>query len=284
MFNKLRRRVINRWLVRPPSIWGKLPNQGDYVRHRCSAAEAQSWQRWVSEVWLRRTTAARVQRSVKPKQQWVELKAPVTKPDLEFVPVSFVLLPRTLDFSPNHFVQGVCVASHDSVGRHCPLIIYQKISSYWMRRMLESQVQKKSRSVGGNSSFSADNKPEADLLFWIARVAARVHAADLSAIVLAALVDQLWQQFEPGWIQLLGGDVKTTNPAPLITLMERHSVADQLLDTANGLRGVSCLPWVNWPQRLLREELPLSAFWQQDVEGGYVNASDNLFSLWRNPL
>jgi len=284
MFSKLRQRFVNRWLVQPPSIWGKLPNQVDYVRHCCSAAEAQSWQRWASEVWLRRSTASRSQRSLKPKQQWVELKAPVAKPDMEFVPVTFVLLPGTLDFAPNHFVQGACVASHDNVGRQCPLIIYQKISPYWMRRMLESQMQKKGRSKGDRCFVSVGHKPkpEADLLFWMTRVAARVHAADLSVFALSALVDQVWQQFEPGWVQLVGGDVKTINPAALITLLERYSVADQLLDTANGLRGVSYLPWVNWPQRLLREELPLSAFWQQDVDGGYVNASDNLFSLWRD--
>ena len=284
MFSLLRQRLVSRWLVQPPSIWGKLPNQGDYIRHRCIAAQAQSWQRWTNEVWLRRSTAARSQRSATPKQQWVELKAPVAKPDLEFVPVSFVLLPGMLDFAPNQFVQGVCVASHDSVGRQCPLIIYQKISPYWMRRMLESHLQKKNGSLAAMSSSKASPQPKTDLLFWMTRIVARAHAADMSSIALAELVDQVWQQFEPGWLQLFGRDVTRTCSAPMISLLEQHGMADRLLDTANGLRGVSRLPWMNWPQRLFHDDLPLPAFWQQDVDGGYVNASDNLLSLWRNPL
>jgi hypothetical protein len=41
------------------------------------------------------------------------------------------------------------------------------------------------------------------------------------------------------------------------------------------------MPWVNWPAQILRTERPGSAFWQQDMRGGYINASDKLSSLWR---
>jgi len=125
MLSPVRQRLVSRCLVQLPAIWGKLPNQADYIRHRCSVVEAQAWQRWASEFWLRPTMAARTRPAARPRQHWVELNAPVTKPDLELVPVSFLLLPGMLDFAPDHFVQGVCVTSHDSVGRQCPLIIFQ---------------------------------------------------------------------------------------------------------------------------------------------------------------
>jgi len=286
MFSQLRQRFINRWLVHPPSIWGKLPNQIEYVRHCCSANEAQSWQRWAKEVWLRRTRTTSSQRALKPQQHWVELQAFAAKADMEFVPVTFVLIPGTLDFAPHHFVHGVCVASHDSIGRQCPLIIYQKISPYWMRRILNLHGQKTGRLLLDVASSNAihKSKPETYFLFWITRVAARVHAADLSVIDLSALVDQMWQQFQPGWMQLVRREAKTISSATLVSLLERYGLSDQTLDTANGLCGVSRLPWMNWPQRLLRKDLPLSAFWQLDMDGGFVNASDNLFSLWRNAL
>ncbi|MET3107524.1 type VI secretion system protein ImpM [Oxalobacteraceae bacterium GrIS 2.11] len=284
MLSPLRQRLVSRCLVQLPAIWGKLPNQADYIRHRCSVAEAQAWQRWASEFWLRPTMAARTRPAARPRQQWVELNAPVAKPDLELVPVSFVLLPGMLDFAPDHFVQGVCVTSHDSVGRQCPLIIFQKITPCWMRRSMSSPSSNQLFRLPDFLSRFGGCDTKTGFLFWIARIAARLHAADLSSTALAQLVDQVWTQFEPGWMQLVGRGPTAVQSDALLLVLEQYHMADQDLDTANGLRGVSRLPWINWPQALLRNKDPFPAFWQQDVDGGYVNASDNLVSLRKNSL
>ena len=284
MFNVFRQRLADRWLVQAPAIWGKLPNQADYVRHRCSAAQAQDWQRWVSQVWLRRTVKPRARIPSKNVQKWIEVEAPKPEPDLAFVPVSFILLPGSLAFAPNHFVHGVCVASQDRVGRECPLIIYQKIRPYWLKRILAAEARNTKAAFATSSSKIVRLNDTVHLLYWFARISARIHAADLAPEAVAQLVDEVWTQFEPGWLQLFGRDPQSVYSACLQQSLEQHALAEDSLDTATGLRGVRHLPWANWPQRLWSTEQPLPAYWQQDIEGGYVNASDSLFSLWRNSL
>lgn len=284
MFNALRQRLVDLWLVQAPAIWGKLPNQADYVRHRCSAAEAQDWQHWVSQVWLRRSVKPRARIASKNIRKWIELDAPKPEPDLAFVPVSFILLPGAMSFAPRHFVQGVCVASQDRVGRECPLIIYQKISPYWLSRIFAAEARATQPSVSASSGKTEKHNDTARLLFWLARISARIHAADLPPEALAQVVDEVWMQFEPGWKQLFGRDAHVVPHQVLQQSLARQAIAEDSLDTASGLRGVSRLPWTNWPQRLLSAEQPVPAFWQQDIEGAYVNASDSLFSLWRNSL
>jgi type VI secretion system protein ImpM len=286
MLNLLKQYLIRRWLVHPPAVWGKLPSHSDYVRYRATSVQSHDWQKWVTEVWKRRHIQQRTSKAKpaakKRPPNWVELEASSKTFDLGAVPIAFILLPGTLSFAPKHFVQGVMVASHDAVGRECPLIIYQLARPTWISRIWRRDTairtarnMQRSRS---NKNTPANN--EQNLLYWLARAAASVHAGEFSPEALTQAVDSIWKQFSPSWAQIFGADDFTVDTSTVQTVLERLG-ANPELDSANGLTGVQRLPWAQWPDRLLRPETPMPAFWQQDLHGEYVNAGDNFLALWK---
>ncbi|BDT67996.1 hypothetical protein os1_21770 [Comamonadaceae bacterium OS-1] len=272
MFDKLLQPLAQRWLAHPPSVWGKLPSHGDYVRHRVTPAQAQAWQQWVRQVWHLRPEAIslpkpRASRKRAPSAAgWISLEPRQDTVDLGAVPVAFVMLPGTLPFAATHYVQGVIVASEDQVGRSCPLIMYQQVSSRWMSKMWATPA--------GQRASSGQ-----DLLYGLSRLGARLHASDKDWSDLVHAVDGLWDLYQPGWPQLWGGPPMAVASAAQRRWLDGYCAAEEL-DTARQLHGVQHLPWVNWPARLLRAEQPVPAFWQQDMRGGYINASESLLKLW----
>jgi hypothetical protein len=258
--------MSRRWLAAPLAIWGKLPSHGDFLKHGTTAAQAQDWQDWVNRVWSQRPAAQPRQPQVAARGEagWLTLEPRKAVAGLAEVPVAFVMQPGAMPFAPRHCVQGVMVASEDQFGRACPLIIFQQIAPGWLRRTWAGQP--------------AHDHKHHDLLYWLARIAARAHAADRGWQDLADVVDAVWKAHAPNWRHALGAPLPAPSPMQLDTLVRQYCDHDSS-DTAQGLHGVHRMPWADWPAQILRTDQPVHAFWQQDMRGGYVNASDSLLSL-----
>lgn len=251
--------LIQRRLVTPPAIWGKLPSHADFVRSGMRHGESESWQTWLTQQdCLDRVTRGGDKAMAAPSS---------------VLPTAFVMPPRSLSFAPHRFAIGVLAPSVDKVGRPHVLLVYQLAHLRWLRLQFDDPV-------------SALH----EWLFWLARTVARHTYAsgrvgeppDVQTIVRA--VHRLWQVYAPGMGQLWG-----RRDVPAAGHKNRQTAVRQLLDQWCGpppaddmvvqLHGVSCLPWADWPQRLYRRP-GNSNFWQQDAEGGFVNAATRLPALW----
>lgn len=274
MMQLLKQGLTERYFAGRAALWGKLPSHGDYVRHRVNAAQANDWQRWVAETWTPPTNSGRAasKRSFHNTwSPWLDLE-PGDEPrfNLSVVPVAFVLPPGTLGFAPNRYVQGVIMLSQDEVGRTYPLIIYQQIAKHWLRRSLTPPL--KSKDTANHN-----------LLYWWARLAARSQGADLDWPEFCRCAQALATQFQPGWWQMLSGRWRATHdPAPNCQALLDRFCNNVGLDSASGLLGVRHLPWTTWPEPVLPhgKRVAQNAFWQQDLKGGYINASLEWGALW----
>lgn len=275
-FKGLCRTLTQRTLAQPPSVWGKLPAYGDYVHHNVSLSAQEAWHEWVQSYWHRRpvSRSAVAARGGTGADGWMHVTQAPARPDLSDVPVAFVLPPGHLPHMDDVFVQGVMVPSEDKVGRACPLIIYQTVHRLWMQRTWASPW-----GPARHAPVHQDRSQGRHLLYWWARLAAhaRQHPGLFPALVTA--VEQVWLLHEPGWRNLVGAQARPASSAALEVLVQQFG-ASAGQDAAGALRGVSHLPWADWPERTLRVTEPLAAFWMQDAEGGYVQASDKLLQLW----
>ena len=267
--------LSQRWLAQSPHIWGKLPSHGDYLHYRASPAQAQGWKTWIDKVWHLRpmqqtqTSGESHAPKIKPAQAgWMQLEAQSGAPDLSVVPVAFVLPPGALTFSPKQYVQGVMIPSEDKIGRACPFIVYQQVSRSWLARTWAQDDAHQAQAPAGQH-----------LLYWWARVTARMHGTESDFAQCCQAVDAVWQHHAPGWPQLLGGPPPALAGDQLLHALGPYRQRDET-DAAWGLQGVQQLPWRNWPERAWASPAPQAAFWQQDMRGAYVNAADNLLDLW----
>lgn len=262
MASFLRESIRRHSLASPIAVWGKLPAHGDFLRHNTNVAQAQDWQNWVNHVWTAHPIQRNTQHSEHAERNFNPKKRSTV--DIAKVPVSFVMQPGVMPFAPKHCVQGVVIASSDLSGRQCPLVLFQIIAPYWLRR---TWIQ--GQAVQG----------QGDILYWLSRITARVHAADQSWSKLVEAVDALWHLYQPQWRHWVG----STPPAPtnhkLRALVHQYCGHDTE-DIANGLKGVQRMPWPKWPLQIVRPHKPSNAFWQQDMDGGYVNVSEELTKLW----
>lgn len=277
--------LSQRWLAQSPRIWGKLPSHGDYLRYRVLPEQAQGWKTWIDKVWHLRPlqqgrpglaspthkhmpTHKQKHKQAQANAGWMQLDAPHAQPDLSVVPVAFILPPGALPFSPKQYVQGVMIPSEDKIGRGCPFIVYQQVSRNWLTRTW-------TRDDTGTPVAA----PGQHLLFWWARVAARMHGTESDFAQCCQAVDGVWQLHAPSWPQLMGAA-----PPALLSNQVQHALGPYRLreeaDCAWGLQGVQQLPWHNWPERICASASPQAVFWQQDMHGAYVNAADNLLDLW----
>jgi type VI secretion system protein ImpM len=160
------------------------------------------------------------------------------------------------------------IPSEDKIGRACPFIVYQQVSRSWLARTWARDDTRASEAAAGQH-----------LLYWWARVAARMHGTESDFAQCCQAVDAVWHHHAPGWSQLMGAA-----PAALAGDQVQHALGPYRLrdeaDAAWGLQGVQQLPWRNWPERAWSAPAPQAAFWQQDMRGAYVNAADNLLDLW----
>lgn len=254
------------WLAGSWAIWGKLPSQGDFLRHRTTAAQARGWQDWVHREWSQRPGAQQAQQrhaNAGSEAGRVALAPRATLLDLADLPVAFVMQPGSLPFSPRHCVQGVVVASSDLSGRPCPLIFFQPVAPAWLRR-----------SWHHHPSI----QPDGDVLYWLSRVAALVHAegGDWQAVVQC--VDALGERFRCDARHWFGRPLPAPSRRELDALLRSHGAGEAIDPTAN-LQGVKHMPWADWPDPVLRTRKPTNAFWQLDARGGYINAGEDLHQL-----
>ncbi len=267
--------LSQRWLAQSPHIWGKLPSHGDYLRYRVLPDQAQGWKTWIDKVWhlrplqqVRSGVSSPTHKQAQAKAGWMQLDAPHAHPDLGVVPVAFVLPPGALSFSPKQYVQGVMIPSEDKIGRASPFIVYQQVSRIWL-----------ARTWARNNTENLVAAPGQNLLYWWARIAARMHGTQSDFAHCCQAVDAVWQLHAPSWPQLMGAA-----PTILPSDQVQHALGPYRLrdeaDCAWGLQGVQQLPWHNWPDRICAAASPQAAFWQQDMHGAYVNAADNLLDLW----
>lgn len=259
----LGRLVTRGRLASPPSVWGKLPSQGDFVHHRCPLAERQAWQNWVDSIWPQRPPArpSGASRSRLEATQWISLDTVSPAQRLHEVPIAFVMPPMSLPSASAHYLQGVMLPSKDKVGRACPLIIYQKNSPAWMHRAWHPHAE-----INGQN-----------LLFWWARLAWQATRMDVNLSQWFSQLDAVWAMHEPGVKQWLGAGARVPDGQALHKLLGPLDPEDP----GAHMRGVRHLPWTDWPERILRESEPVPAFWTQDAEGRYVQAASSLAQLWR---
>lgn len=242
--------LIHTRLITQPAIWGKLPGHADFVCRGMRRGETDGWLPWLAR------NGAMVRR-------------PATPPP----PAAFVLPPGTLSFARRRFTLGVITPSRDSAGRDHALLVYQLAHPRWVQWHFARQAQ----------------RPR-DWLFWLARAVERhtspEHAAS-GVQALASTVDALWQLHAPDWRSLWASgraaheSHEDTERRCLLAeaALTRRTGPMLAQDAAMRLRGVHCMPWADWPQRLFKARTQ-SAFWQQDMRGGFVNASNRFLDLW----
>jgi len=259
--------LVQRRLASPLAIWGKLPSHADFVQHRATAAQAHDRQDWVAGHWPRAAMPQAEPLWVRraPSQGTGRLPAePLRRvPSLSAVPVAFVIQSGVLPFSRRHCVQGVTLASSDQIGRPCPLVVYQQISGPWLLR-----------TWGGQGVPSPHG-----LLFWLARITARIQAGNISWNALRQAVDGLGQLYAPGARHLLGA----APPAPPTSQLQRllgSYCASEEADVAWALRGRQSRPFSHWPAHSLHAQQPGHSFWQQDLQGAFITTGQHLSTLW----
>lgn len=235
------KRGLTHWsTARKPSIWGKWPSHGDYIRHNVSHEQAEFWLQWTAEHWH--------QRRVSPN-----------------LPIAFILPPRSTPITGKVFVQGVMAASQDKVGRACPIVIFQEVTPRDMARIWPLEAHALSDQHGKH------------LLFWWGRMVAHAKASgDFSKLI--ERVELTWQRDEPSFLEILGIAPQECGAVNWDQLVSE--LCDEAGDDAAKVKGVRRLPWIDWPARMLRQFNPRPAYWMQDSRGGYVCASDDILKLW----
>ncbi|WP_318371747.1 TagF domain-containing protein [Enterobacter sp.] len=248
---------MHRATVSAPAMFGRLPDQRDYVRWRVSAGEGQVWQAWLNrQTWVgsgRHIVLPEGQTADEERDGWMHLSPrgehDMPAPEHHPLPWSFVLSPGFLPVGgANDWLTGVLTASRDSVGRPWPLVIYQRASREWLEEGL-AETQ--------------------GWLYWLARLAAQHTSPDAARHArLTEQVDRLWAMWQPGpwWGAWLRG---------LRRVPQRSRELSGLPDDipAVELPGVRHLPWPGWPGKVLAQAPSGQGwFWQQNIEGRYVDA------------
>lgn len=242
----LLQRLIALRQVSSPAVWGKLPGHADFVRSGVRHGESDAWRSWLMS----------------------QGEANVPGPDpLGALPTTFVLPPGTLAFAPHQFVLGVIAPSMDRVGRYHPLLVYQTARAGWVHR-----------------HFSLQAVHPRDWFYWLARVVRHHVRSGGDAMMLERAIRAVWLVHAPTWPS---GRRPGPVPESVAALLQARSQAafDECAgtappaDPASRLVGVRHLPWADWPNRLERRAAG-SAFWQQDLSGGYVAAAFRLKDIW----
>lgn len=168
-------------VITAPSMFGKLPGQRDFVRHRASLDQVQAWRNCFDgrddALPLREPSHA----ANDPVRQWLHLTPPSLSGPCRLrhgEPCQFVLRSDGLQFPGGRgYLVGVIAASHDRVGRRYPLVVWQSASARWAGHVLAAPAQ------------------------WLAELAQLIHghAREAERTCLAAAVDGLWARHRPGW-------------------------------------------------------------------------------------
>ncbi|CAJ91812.1 conserved hypothetical protein [Cupriavidus necator H16] len=168
-------------VITAPSIFGKLPALGDFVRHNAPLDQVQAWRSWFDhrdDELLARAASHSAGGGVR---HWLHLTPPSLSVQSRLRPSGpclFILRPCGLQFpSESSYLLGVLAASHDRVGRRYPLVVWQAASAQWAGHILAAPAQW--------------------LTDLVQIVHGHTHTADRTG--LAAAVDALWARHRPGW-------------------------------------------------------------------------------------
>ncbi|HCA3633227.1 TPA: DUF2094 domain-containing protein, partial [Salmonella enterica subsp. enterica serovar Choleraesuis] len=133
-------------VVSAPAMFGRLPDQSDYVRWRVGAEEGRIWQDWLNrQTWVgsgRHIVLPEGQTTDEERDGWMHL-SPRGEHDMPAsehhpLPWSFVMSPGFLPMGgTTDWLTGVLMASRDSVGRPWPLVIYQRCGREWLDESLQ---------------------------------------------------------------------------------------------------------------------------------------------------
>ncbi|WP_157944444.1 TagF domain-containing protein, partial [Escherichia coli] len=132
--------------ISAPAMFGRLPDQRDYVRWRVSANEGQVWQAWLNQqTWLGQGRHIVLPEGTEVAKAgindgWLHLspREKTVQPEHHPLPWSFVLSPGFLPIGGrDEWLTGVLTASRDSTGRPWPLVIYQRAGREWLEESLD---------------------------------------------------------------------------------------------------------------------------------------------------
>ncbi|EIA3485027.1 DUF2094 domain-containing protein [Salmonella enterica] len=133
-------------VVSAPAMFGRLPDQRDYVRWRVGAEEGRIWQDWLNrQTWVgsgRHIVLPEGQTTDEERDGWMHLSPrgehDMPAPEHHPLPWSFVMSPGFLPMGgTTDWLTGVLMASRDSVGRPWPLVIYQRCGREWLDESLQ---------------------------------------------------------------------------------------------------------------------------------------------------
>lgn len=210
-------------MISAPSIFGKLPGYGDFIRHNASLAQVDVWRSWFehaaaqcsanggSDLWVLVGGAYRSVSQVEFEGQLEIRRAQ---------PCYFVLKGSCLDFPANGgYVIGVMTASHDRVGRRYPLVIWQSASAHWVEQLLAVPAQ------------------------WLTELAQLLHdhVRQAGQHNLAARVDALGYDHRPRWRDRISTSFRRLADAH----MNIGELAGPAIRDGNGMRA-------DWPKHLYR--------------------------------
>ena len=130
-------------MITAPSIFGKLPALGDFVRHNAPLDQVEVWRSWFDhgeDFGVAKTPNPSV---VAP--DWLHLTPPslVRHSRLRAgEPCYFILRARGLEFpSDGSYLIGILAASRDRVGRRYPLVAWQAANAQWTGQVLAAPAR-----------------------------------------------------------------------------------------------------------------------------------------------
>jgi type VI secretion system protein ImpM len=223
-------------VISAPSIFGKLPRYGDFIRHNASLAQVDVWRSWFEQAgakWLANGGAGhavldgRSSRCALP----VNLEeGPVLR---RAQPCYFVLKGSRLGFpAAGDYMIGVMVASRDRVGRRYPLVIWQSTSAHWAEQLLSAPAH------------------------WLTDAAQLLHdhVQQCSRENFSACVDALWLDYRPRWHDRIG------------TSFRRLANAQRNFGELAGPSALGCKSLrADWPQHVYGHG-SLGSFWQAGAD------------------
>ena len=221
-------------MITAPSMFGKLPAQGDFVRHNAPLAQVAMWRNWFDPGQAEAPVRAPALSIVGQAPHWLHLTPPSLAGQARLraaEPCHFILRTRGLKFpSEGSYLIGVMAASRDRVGRRYPLVVWQSVSARWAEQLLGAPAH------------------------WLTDLVQLVH--DHTSLPdrtgLAAAVDALWASHRPGWRDRIQVSFKR-----LAGTRNQAASGNLLSDSLTGPEAIRD----DWPPHLLRSG-SLGSVWQ----------------------